>query len=161
MITLSVKQPWAYLLCAGIKNIENRTWELPEKFRGKRVLIHASGTKMKGLEGDYLNDAQIGYLHCGYTPLKELHKYYALRNQYSAIIGSVRFVDCVINYESIWAEKCDPLYSDKTGKIIEATYNWVVADPILFDKPILNVKGKLRFWSYGINNVGLRIKTMI
>lgn len=28
---ISVKQPWAYLLCAGIKPIENRTWPLPEK----------------------------------------------------------------------------------------------------------------------------------
>ena len=42
MITISVKQPWAYLLCAGIKGIENRTWILPEKYKGKRVLIHAS-----------------------------------------------------------------------------------------------------------------------
>ncbi|MDR1715289.1 MAG: hypothetical protein LBS20_05550 [Prevotella sp.] len=24
--------------------------------------------------------------------------------------------------------------------------NWVAADPILFDEPILNVKGKLSFW---------------
>jgi len=39
MKVLTVKQPWAYLLCAGIKDIENRTWKLPEKYRGERVLI--------------------------------------------------------------------------------------------------------------------------
>jgi len=39
MKTLSVKQPWAYLLCAGIKDIENRTWKT--NYRG-RVFIHAS-----------------------------------------------------------------------------------------------------------------------
>ena len=142
---LSVKQPLAYLICSGIKDIENRTWKLPEKYKGERVLIHASGTKMKGLEGDYLNDAQIGYLHCGHTPLKELHKYYALRNQYSAIIGSVRFVDCVINHPSIWAEYTRGWPSDP--KVI---YHWVLANPILFDKPILNVKGKLGFWDYDL-----------
>ena len=42
MKTLSVKQPWASLICSGIKDIENRTWKT--KFRG-RVLIHAGATK--------------------------------------------------------------------------------------------------------------------
>lgn len=155
---LSVKQPWARLICSGIKDIENRTWKLPEKYKGERVLIHASGTKMKGLEGDYLNDAQIGYLHCGYTPLKELHKYYALRNQYSAIIGSVEIVDCVINHPSIWAEKTERIVLNESwpsgrpacvGKKGD-TYNWVLANPVLFDKPIIGVRGKLGFWDYDL-----------
>ena len=151
MKTLSVKQPWAYLLCAGIKDIENRTWKLPEKYKGERVLIHASGAKMKGIEGDYFNEDQIGHLYCGRTPLEELHKYHALRNQYSAIIGSVRFVDCVVNHPSIWAEKSTPIELDEFGfpiKYDKKIYNWVVEDPILFEKPILDVKGRLRFWDY-------------
>lgn len=52
----------------------------------------------------------------------------------SAIIGSVEIVDCVINHPSVWAEK--------------GVYNWVLANPVLFEKPILNVKGKLGFWDY-------------
>lgn len=158
MITLSVKQPWAYLLCSGIKDIENRTWKLPEKYKGERVLIHASAKNdlysfskeqvqemhSKGIDKSYLTGKGKAYL--------------------SAIIGSVRFVDWVVNHESIWAEKSTGVlvgnkFYHKDGDV--PIYNWVVADPILFDKPILNVKGKLRFWSYGINNVGLRIKTMI
>lgn len=196
MKTLSVKQPWAYLLCAGIKDIENRTWKLPVKYRGERVLIHASGAKMEGIEGDYFNEDQIGHLYCGRTPLEELHKYHSLRNQYSAIIGSVRIVDCVINHPSIWAEKSktfDPKIDDvvpyintrsnikevvitsfqtmSNGKIwfhgvdtetkakvwyplyrslelmhCKPIYNWVLEDPILFEKPIMDVKGKLGFW---------------
>ena len=39
MIAITIKQPWAYLIAAGIKDIENRTW--PTKFRG-RVLVHAA-----------------------------------------------------------------------------------------------------------------------
>ena len=27
-------------------------------------------------------------------------------------------------------------------------YNWVLANPILYKKPILNVKGKLSFWEF-------------
>ncbi|VWD49752.1 hypothetical protein BLA17378_08633 [Burkholderia aenigmatica] len=39
MKALSIRQPWAWLIVQGFKDIENRTW--PTRFRG-RVLIHAS-----------------------------------------------------------------------------------------------------------------------
>jgi len=50
MKTLSIKQTFAYLLCAGIKPIENRTWKLPEKYKGERILIHAIRKKMKPIK---------------------------------------------------------------------------------------------------------------
>lgn len=133
MKVLSVKQPWAYLLCAGVKDIENRTWKLPEKYNGERVLIHAG--------------AQWDDRHRNMAHLFTIKQWGALSPSMqvvmahgnlptSAIIGSVRFVDCVINHPSIWAEK--------------GVYNWVLSNPILFDKPILNVKGKLSFWDYDL-----------
>jgi len=145
---LSVKQPWAYLLCARVKDIENRTWKLPEKYKGERILIHASAAKMKSLqkmltlEQKAIVDKKLGYEY-------DWDKVFAK----SAIIGSVRFVDCVINHPSIWAEKEvleDWTSKDIPGKYSKSVYNWVVADPILFDKPILNVKGKLGFWDYDL-----------
>ncbi len=39
MKILSIRQPWAYLISSGSKNIENRTW--PTKYRGL-FLVHAS-----------------------------------------------------------------------------------------------------------------------
>ncbi|MBA4191270.1 MAG: hypothetical protein C0467_25085 [Planctomycetaceae bacterium] len=39
MVAISVKQPWAALLVAGVKTVEVRTWQT--RRRG-RVLIHAS-----------------------------------------------------------------------------------------------------------------------
>lgn len=149
---LSVKQPWAHLICSGIKNIENRTWKLPEKYKGERVLIHASAKHITKWRGNYLTEEQEYAIMD--SPLKEM--FYDLTRglfQYGAIIGSVRFVDCVINHPSIWAEK--EVLEDWTsinipGKHSKPVYNWVVADPILFDKPILNVKGKLSFWDYDL-----------
>ena len=52
MKALSVKQPWAYLLLAGVilpgippKRIENRDWPLPSTFKlPQTILIHASKT---------------------------------------------------------------------------------------------------------------------
>lgn len=55
MKALSIKQPWASLICTprqdnpllGIKDIENRTWRT--HFRGK-IYIHASASYVKNLE---------------------------------------------------------------------------------------------------------------
>lgn len=144
MKTLSVKQPWAYLLCAGIKDIENRTWKLPEKYKGERVLIHASAKR-----GDFWETPQRKIVHDEITKIS-ISDYKTTTGLFSAIIGSVRFVDCVINHPSIWAERAkkDPWYEYIHGESQEThqIYNWVVADPILFDHPILGIKGKLGFW---------------
>ncbi|WES88803.1 ASCH domain-containing protein [Dickeya fangzhongdai] len=41
MKALSIRQPWAWLIVNGYKDIENRTWHT--KYRGQ-VLIHAAAT---------------------------------------------------------------------------------------------------------------------
>jgi hypothetical protein len=69
---------------------------------------------------------------------------------YSAIIGSVEIVDCVINHPSIWADKLSP--TEKVLYHIAGTkpapiYNWVLANPIKFPEPI-PAKGILNFWNY-------------
>ncbi len=51
MKAITIRQPWASLIAHGIKDIENRTWKCPEKYIGKRVLIHASA---KTLDWDKL-----------------------------------------------------------------------------------------------------------
>ena len=185
MKVLSVKQPWSFLICSGIKPIENRTWKLPEKYRGERVLIHAGKSRMGSLfncltneQLELVND-KLGY---NYDFEKTFTK--------GAIIGSVEIVDCVLNHPSIWAEKtmfdyggicyknkcehfkkwsfghgdCESCELVGQSYLVETipddclfkkqmpkpTYNWVLANPILFDKPILNVKGKLVFWDYDL-----------
>ena len=157
MKVLSVKQPFAYLLCANIKDIENRTWKLPEKYKGERVLIHASA-KLKSDLGSLLTYEQRLYIADHSS--EEIKRMRTDDFNFSAIIGSVRFVDCVINHPSIWAEKTSfsqsvILNNDLTVKGYRVKeekpiYNWVATDAVLFDKPILNVKGKLSFWDYDL-----------
>jgi len=131
---ISFRNPWAYLIFNG-KDIENRTWRT--NFRG-RVMVHAGATnfknwveKVKAIPGawDKISIKQEDY-------------------KYSAIIGSVEIVDCVFNHESIWAEKSEGIA--KGGHVLDHTkpiiWNWVLANPTLFEKPILNVKGKLSFF---------------
>lgn len=164
MKTLSIKQPWASLIAHGVKDIENRTWKT--NFRG-RIYIHASGSIVNEIDFTTQQTAELfenGIWHpdSGFT--SEL-------NITSAIIGEVDIVDCVINHESIWAEsngfvekplEKDFLYEDgelnhidysaeyskwkhQNGKPI---YNWVLANAVLYDEPILNVKGKLSLWEF-------------
>jgi ASCH domain len=89
MRALSIKQPWAGLIAAGIKDIENRSWRT--RYRGG-VLIHAStgrsGRSLSDIAHDY--DVAIG---------DELAR---LSTLVGGIIGSVEIVDCVTTSESPW-----------------------------------------------------------
>lgn len=66
---------------------------------------------------------------------------------FGCIIGSVEIVDCVINHPSIWAEKSYRIYDRVHNNDYQIIYNWVLANPIKFPKPI-PCKGKLSFWDY-------------
>jgi hypothetical protein len=125
MKAFSVRQPWAYLICAGIKPIENRTWKLPEKHKGERVLIHASAKRY---------DINKIFTNNQWKMMGEKNRVECVVSDSptSAIIGSVEIVNCVKNHPSIWVEP--------------DCWNWVLADPVLFEKPILNVKGRLSFF---------------
>ena len=157
MKVLTIKQPWAYLIAAGIKDIENRTWKCPKKYIGERALIHASASAPKSIR-ELLNADQID------TVFKsDLYNNTDFAKQYStgAIIGSIEIVDCVVNHSSIWAEKQRCIHHSP-GKDLtkipncwdgciyfpKPIYNWILANPILFPEPIHNVKGKLGFWNY-------------
>lgn len=149
MKAISIKQPWAYLIASGIKDVENRTWKCPQKYIGERVLIHASAKQceVKGL----LSVPQQEYLIAKIPNKMPLQK--NIVN--GAIIGSVEIVDCVINHPSIWAEKsidckdgCPDVENCPAGKCPHLIYNWILANPIIFDEPILNIKDKLGFWDY-------------
>lgn len=41
MKALTIRQPWADAIAHGTKRVENRSWKLPAKHHGARILIHA------------------------------------------------------------------------------------------------------------------------
>ena len=138
MKALSIKQPWASLIAHGIKDIENRSWKT--NYRGK-VLVHASGKPDKEPYQIFTDEQWV--------KIEENDFDFAVFASYentSAIIGEVEIVDCVINHPSIWAEKTPNI--PERGPITKPIYNWVLANPVLYEKPILNVKGKLSFWEF-------------
>ena len=152
MKAITIRQPWASLIAHGIKDIENRTWKCPAKHIGTRVLIHAAVKT-----SDFWDCPNYRIVH---NHIREVTKYGIDYSKYNtmAIIGSVEIADCVVNHPSIWAEKTKlPTVGDVLedihflGKVQNPNsiiYNWVLANPILFEEPIMNVKGKLSFWNY-------------
>lgn len=95
MKAISVRQPWAWLIINGGKDIENRDW--PTKMRG-RVLVHASKgmtrAEYEDVRGFLFMDRKLDHL------LDQLPSFDSL--QRGGIIGSVEIVDCVTESESSW-----------------------------------------------------------
>ncbi len=89
MKAISIRQPWAWLIVHGGKDIENRTWQT--KFRG-RLLVHAaSGMSVAEYEAArIIADTNNAYMP-DYENLKR-----------GGIIGSVEIVDCVTESGSPW-----------------------------------------------------------
>ena len=85
MKAISIRQPWAWLIVHGVKDIENRTWKT--KFRGP-VLIHAS---KKIDKAGYSRLIEEGV---SLPPIEDL--------QLGGIIGKAEIVDCVPESKSPW-----------------------------------------------------------
>ena len=189
MEVLTVKQPFAQLICEGVKNIENRTWKT--NFRG-RVLIHTSAKYNSFFLDEAFTKQQLDDMLAHNTEIYWCgHKEWGAKYDTSAIIGSVEIVDCVRNHPSVWAEKspenlnsfcenkgCSEFikwdfggpscfscklvgesynidtipkecpFKDEARLYMKPVWNWVLANPIMFRTPIINVKGKLSFWDF-------------
>lgn len=142
MKALTIKQPWASLIVEGIKDIENRTWKT--NYRG-RIYVHAA---QKGLSfADFLWATE------GKTFDRKKEDLCKLGDCFGAIIGEIDIIDCTLNHSSIWAEQMEYDVCPDTGLHIlrkgqKYVWNWVLANPVKYDKPILNVKGALSLWEF-------------
>ena len=113
MKALSIRQPYAWLIVNGFKDIENRSWKT---FHRGPVLIHAS----KAMARD-----EYAFAHClaeeqgiVLPPIEELER--------GGIVGRVNIVDCVDKDPSPWffgeygflLEKAAPLpFQPCTGRL--------------------------------------------
>lgn len=121
MKALSIRQPWAWLIANGHKDIENRTW--PTQFRG-RVLIHAS----KGMTKAEYEDADdfLDYIESDLAlPSRE-------QFERGGIIGVATIVDCV------------PTAQRKSKWHMEGQFGFLIANakPL----PFVECKGALGFF---------------
>ena len=118
MKVLSVRQPWAYLIVAGYKPVENRRWSTT--YRGP-LLIHAS----KGVDPDDFMPKQREYIEsAGIVIPEDLPR--------GAIVGSVNLTD-------VWDKK----KFERPGiRWFEGPYGFKMEDAVPFYQPI-PFKGQL------------------
>lgn len=95
MLALSIRQPWAWLILHGGKDIENRDW--PTKARG-RVLVHAA----KGMTRDEWRHAWTFSHGTGANPKAVADGVTFTTIERGGIVGSVEIVDCVTDSASRW-----------------------------------------------------------
>lgn len=81
---LSLKQPWAWLVVNGYKDVENRSWRT--KHRGS-LLIHASSSSL-AVAPEHIEEAY------GVRLPPEL--------EFGGIVGMVGVIDCVQHHSSPW-----------------------------------------------------------
>lgn len=92
MKAISIRQPWAWLILQGGKDIENRSWAT--KLRG-RVLIHAA----KGMTHKEYEDIELR-VAMSIDPKIFVPAFDNLKR--GGIIGSVDIIDCVSQSDSPW-----------------------------------------------------------
>ena len=87
MKALSVRQPWAWLICAGHKDVENRVWRTDYR---EPLLIHASRT----------------YDKMGELWVRKTFPHISIPSlDLGCIIGRVNLTSCVKSFSSPWAEE--------------------------------------------------------
>ena len=117
MKALSIRQPWAWLIIHGGKDIENRSWHT--KFRG-RFLVHAS----KGMTKAEYFEAEQFCINFGLDVPPEFAEL-----QHGGIIGLVDLIDSADHSNSPW-------YMGQKG--------FVLRDPKPL--PFTPLKGRLGFF---------------
>ncbi len=97
---LSVRQPWAWLIVSGLKDVENR----PRRthYRGP-LLIHA------GLSLDSYTEENVAWLN------NKFGVRIPVKLDTGGIVGIVDVVDCVESHKSKWFNK--------------GNFSWVLANP--------------------------------
>jgi hypothetical protein len=95
MKSISIRQPWAWLIVNGFKNIENRTRRT--NFRGE-ILVHASGFRPKEKAWNSFQ-AAFGTGLFGDFKLPDMDKI-----DFGGIVGKTEIVDCISKSDSQWFE---------------------------------------------------------
>lgn len=114
---LTVRQPWADAIAHHGKHVENRSWQLPTRHAGARILIHAGAADDRSVR-----DPQPGSLLDGTST--------AVR---SAIIATATLSGCH------WAGCCCTPWGQP------GVYHWQLADVQPLPVPV-PCKGRLGLW---------------
>ena len=126
MLALTLQQPWASLISAGVKSCETRTWPAPRQYWGDVIAIHAGMTEVREFRN---NDPEVIHL-LGQTPTPK-----------GAVVAIARLKDCVPT-ERLWPGRLE----DHFGNFSPGRFAWRLTGV----QPLVEVvpcRGRLRLWT--------------
>lgn len=127
---LTIRQPWAWLILHGGKDVENRTW--PPAEYGP-LLIHAGKSWAQGMIGSCQQSNKPGSFLLG----GEEHSY-PLGLVRGAVVGIVRVWACEQASVSPWAES--------------GMWHWHLCDPLAFSEPVF-WRGRQRLFDVPVDDL--------
>lgn len=171
MKCLSVRNPYSYLICSGLKDVENRSWKT--NYRGV-ILIHSSGDELfKLISSDYFSNLET------FEKCLPLHAEFLKFTK-----NKIKQSDCKIlnfdieekkvglldkkyqkEYNLFKRNSIEPMKNNAIIGSVEIVdcitnsdspwaeknnYHWILKNAKMFDKPILFVKGKLGLFEYAL-----------
>ena len=149
MKALSIRQPWAWLICSGIKDVENRGW--PTAVRG-RVYVHAGRTMDVNIPS-WRRGGGVGsteeWILDRLTP-EQRDAYHSARRSRGAIIGEVEIVNCRYRHGENAGEDFSMWHA-------HGSHGFYLEDAVLYAEPI-PCKGRLGMAGWhkaGISKRGL------
>ena len=175
---LSVRNPLSYLICYGIKDVENKTWETD--YRG-RLYIHSSGRiSIRGMpdfsrypmpvihefdshlaaiqeleeSGDYIGFAEHGiHVYLKNEERQDPHafaEYRLLSDVYAHYREETEKPFFYANAIIGSVELVEIIEDSHSAWAEPGHYHWVIRSPKLLNEPILKVKERSGLWIHRI-----------
>ena len=126
---LSIRQPWAWLIVNGHKDIENRDWKTP--FRG-RFLVHAGLSMTRPAYEEVVTQLVMSDI------LVSLPDFESMRAQLGGFVGWSNVVDCIQDHPSQWKQP------ESWGFVLKDS------EPM----PFIPYKGRLGFFNVPTVHIG-------
>lgn len=137
MKALSIRQPWAWLIVNGYKDVENRTWPLPRTFElPQRIYIHA------GLKQDY--DAYEG--DPTYRRLRwDIRNLIRPNGAWDWNTGSTPSLGAIVGEATLFGWLSDEEPKAQKYPWFKGPYGFFLRDAVAYETPI-PYKGRLGFF---------------
>jgi len=164
MQCLTLDVPTAYLLCAGVKDIENRTWKTDKI--GEKIYIQTNqgcnypyfaeddlpkGSIKRFREWRDENGKEENWMSPYKNIVEKLYNFYKIK-KFLEFPETVEHEDWYMKASSIigWIIIDKITFGGDTENIwsMPGQYHWHIKESGFLEKPITNVKGKLRLWRY-------------
>ena len=134
MRAITLHQPWASLIAAGVKRYETRSWAPPPYLRGQRIAIHA---------GQYLQPCDIGE-----TVKGEMRRLFGDGWELAVPRGAVVATAVLYSWgqTEIIAESMSALERE-CGNFTPGRMAWQLTDVEALPEPV-SVRGRQGFWNW-------------